>query len=195
MGNSSIDCDNTLHGERSIWWNLYHNSKPLALTQGCSTRFWHNKGVKYLMDILENDNLITWEDLSSKYNLPALHKRTYNMIRNACKTLNLPRNTHVHVHRYLSFLWKDGSPLPKIKANVIYNSLNHDTSVIDHVNTLQNVHHNPTAWYKIFENLWKSPIPPKIKCFRWQLLLNRLPIRNNVVAYDLCFVCNKLESA
>lgn len=49
--------NNTLHGERSIWWNLSHNGKPLALTQGCFARHWHNKGIKYFMDILENDEL------------------------------------------------------------------------------------------------------------------------------------------
>ena len=44
--NMDFHCNDQLHGERSIWWNLHLNGKPLALTQGCSTRPWAKKGIK-----------------------------------------------------------------------------------------------------------------------------------------------------
>lgn len=115
------------------------------------------------MDILEHDDLISWEALSTKYDLSASHKKTYNMIKNTCTPSNLPRNTKVDAHRYPTFLWKDGSTLPKIKAKSIYTLLNSDTSVIEHINTLWYVNHTPHTWQKTFEKLWRSPIPPKVK--------------------------------
>ena len=59
IDNSAFDYHYTLQGERSLWWNILHQGKPLALTKGCSTRFWAKKGVKYIMGILEHNQLIS----------------------------------------------------------------------------------------------------------------------------------------
>ena len=43
------DCH--LHGEKSIWWNLSLNNKPLALYQGCSAKSWAKAGITRFADI------------------------------------------------------------------------------------------------------------------------------------------------
>lgn len=63
------------------------------------------------------------------------------MIKTTCAPLDLPKNTQVDAHRYLTFLWKDGSTLPQIKTKSIYTLLNSDTVVIEHINTLWYVNH------------------------------------------------------
>lgn len=39
------------------------------------------------------------------------------------------------------------------------------------------------------------PSPLRSKCFRWQFMLDRLPIRNKPAAYDRCSICRKPETA
>lgn len=194
IDNSAFDYHYTLQGERSIWWNLLHQGKPLALTKGCSAKFWANKGVKYIMDILDHNQLISWEDLANQFDIPASHKRTYNLIKMACSHLNLPRNTDVDSHRFLSFRWQDGTHLSSIKAKDIYRFLNHDTSVSQHLNVIWYSSFSSSDWHKMFDKLWKAPIPPKIQCFKWLLLLDRLPIRNQHATLDICSICRVPET-
>jgi hypothetical protein len=33
---------------------------------------------------------------------------------------------------------------------------------------------------KIFSNIWESPAPSKVVAFSWQLLYNRLPLKDNL---------------
>ena len=137
------------------------------------------------MDIMENDTLISWNSLSTRFDLPNSQIRTYNLIKNACASLNLPRNTKVDSHHYLSFRWRDGTLLTKIKAKDIYKFLNSDTSVTDHINKIWYCNLNTTEWQKSFDKLWKYPIPPKVKCFKWHLLLDKLPVRNQTTILTL----------
>ncbi|XP_057851145.2 uncharacterized protein LOC131061466 [Cryptomeria japonica] len=194
IDNSAFDYHYTLQGERSIWWNLLHQGKPLALTKGCSAKFWANKGVKYIMDILDHNQLISWEDLANQFDIPASHKRMYNLIKMACSHLNLPRNTDVDSHRFLSFRRQDGTHLSSIKAKDIYRFLNHDTSVSQHLNVIWYSSFSSSDWHKMFDKLWKAPIPPKIQCFKWLLLLDRLPIRNQHATLDICSICRVPET-
>ena len=192
--NSNFDSNNSIHGERSIWWNLQHNGKPLALTQGCSAKHWNNLGIKSFIDILENDNLASWQDIRLKFNLPDSHKRTYNMIVNACHPLNLPRRCDVDSHRFLYFRWDDGSLLHKIKAKDIYKVLNKDHSILSHLNTTWYMNLDSLEWHKILDKFWKSHIPPKILHFKWQLLLDRLPVKNQAGDTDSCSICRVPEN-
>ena len=68
---------NKLCGERSIWWNLSMNNKPLALYQGCSAKSWDKSSVTQFFDIFDHDILIPWDDLKNKFNLPQSQKKTY----------------------------------------------------------------------------------------------------------------------
>lgn len=87
IANSRAISNDLIYGKRSIWWNLYHNLKPLALTQGCSAKMWANKGICCFKDIITNDCLISWDELSNKFELHASNRRTYNMGHNACHDL------------------------------------------------------------------------------------------------------------
>ena len=42
--------------------------------------------------------------------------------------------------------------------------------------------------------LWKSSIDPKIKCFKWLLILNKLPIRNSFSDINYCSICRTPET-
>lgn len=80
----------TIQAHRSIWWNLKHKGKPLALIQGCSAKGWASKGIRHFSDILKDGKLKGWNDLNVAYNLPPSNWRTYTILREACKLLNFP---------------------------------------------------------------------------------------------------------
>ncbi|XP_059076776.1 uncharacterized protein LOC131876029 [Cryptomeria japonica] len=177
----------TLHGERSIWWNLKLGDKPLSLTQGCSAKYWANLGIKQFIDIFEMDRLILWDDLKSKFKLPDSHKKTYSMIVKASK--NIPFLCHVDSNSYLKIKWPDGIIISKLKAKNIYSVLNYNVDVINHVNNIWNTDLDISSWKKYFDYLWKISIDPKIKCFKWLLILNKLPIRSSFFDVNYCTIC------
>jgi hypothetical protein len=183
---------NTLHGERSIWWNLKLGNKPLALTQGCSAKIWANNGIKQFVDIFEKDSLIKWEELKAKFNLPDVHKRTYNMIAKASK--NIPTICYVDSDNYQKIKWPSGIALLNIKAKDIYKVINHNEDILSHINKIWYTDLDKHAWMKKFDYLWKSSIDPKIKCFKWLLILNKLPIRNSFSTVDFCNICRVPET-
>ncbi|XP_059076368.1 uncharacterized protein LOC131875743 [Cryptomeria japonica] len=183
---------NLLHGERSIWWNLFLQGKPLALTQGCSAKIWNRLGISTFINLFENDCLIKWDELRIKYNLPAAHKKTYNMITRACT--NIPSICLIDSHRFINSKWPDGTVLCKTKAKNVYNTMNNNQEIIKHVNTCWYASLDTKQWNKIFNRNWKSYIDPKIKCFKWLILINRLPISSYLVPNDLYKLCNRQES-
>ncbi|GLJ49275.1 hypothetical protein SUGI_1041170 [Cryptomeria japonica] len=85
--NKDFHDSQTLYGERSIWWNLQLSGKPLTLSQGCSAKIWNKKGISQLVDLFEHNQLIPWNDLKIKFNIPDSQKKTYNMIVKATKDL------------------------------------------------------------------------------------------------------------
>ncbi|XP_059064555.1 uncharacterized protein LOC131856693 [Cryptomeria japonica] len=183
--------DKTLHGERSIWWNLKLGNKPLALTQGCSAKCWANLGIKQLIDIFENDRLIHWDELKSKFNLSDSHKRTYNMIVRASRSI--PNVCHVDSNSYQKIKWPGGIIISGLKSKNIYSIINDNNDIIKHINDTWYVNLDVHSWNKIFDNLWKSSIDPKIKFFKWLLILNKLPIRNYFSETNMCSICRTPE--
>lgn len=193
VSNKAFHDDCHLFGERSIWWNLSSSGKPLALSQGCSARHWSSKGISLFADLFEYDKLISWEDLRIKFDLPISQKKTYNMIVKASK--DLPSSCHVDSHRFLGCKWTNGTMLSKIKAKNIYNVIGHSETIIDHVNSVWYSTLDTCAWKKHFERLWKGPTEPKIKCFNWLLLLNRLLVSRGIAESDYCKFCRLPETA
>ena len=63
------------------------NNKPLALSQGCSTKNWAKRGITQIVDLFDQDKLLPWDDLKVIFNIPNSHKKTYNMIVQASKDL------------------------------------------------------------------------------------------------------------
>lgn len=84
------DGNRTIMGHRSIWWNLEHKDKPLALIKGYSTKGWGHKGINYFNDILKDGYLKDWNDLSEEINLPPRNWRTYTVLKDACKIIQFP---------------------------------------------------------------------------------------------------------
>lgn len=111
ISNSRASNNDLICKERYIWWNLYHNSKPLALTRGCFAKRWASKGIYCFKDNINKDCLISWDELSNKFDLPASNRRTYNMICNTCHELQLPKKCSVCEDRFLTFTWTDVSLL------------------------------------------------------------------------------------
>lgn len=136
IDNPSVSSNATIHGERSIWWNLLHANKPLALTQGCLTKLWSRSGIRVFEDLFENGALLSLEELNSSYNLSPTQKRTYHMVKNACAALALPTSTNIDSHRFLTLKWKDGSLIPNTKCRAIYDLISNDDSIIKNVNIL-----------------------------------------------------------
>lgn len=69
--NGILDQYNTIYGEKSIWWNLMHKDKSLALIQGCSARNWAYGGIINFNDIINNGALIPWCDLMHNFQIPS----------------------------------------------------------------------------------------------------------------------------
>lgn len=74
----------------SIWWNVSHNHKPLALLQGCSAKNWCQKGIKTFGDILVEGKIKSWAGLATEFSLPASNFRTYSTLTEACKDVVFP---------------------------------------------------------------------------------------------------------
>lgn len=66
--------------DRSLWWWIIMNEKPLALTQSCSAKLWHAKGIAFTSDVLIEKILVTWEELQKKFGIPLSQKKTYTLI-------------------------------------------------------------------------------------------------------------------
>ncbi|XP_059064479.1 uncharacterized protein LOC131856642 [Cryptomeria japonica] len=181
-----------LHGERSIWWNLIVHGKPLALSQGCSAKAWAMKGIQLFADLFESDHLLSWETIKNKFNIPDSQKKTYSMIRLAVR--NIPTMCHVDSHRYLHCRWPNGVVLSKIKAKDIYAVLNQSHDIINHVNKVWYSSLDVKVWNKLFSLLWRTPIEPKINCFKWLVLLDKLPVKFCNSDSDLCSLCRLPET-
>ena len=61
--------------DRSIWWGVEMNGKPLALTQSCFGKKWHKLGIVSLKDPMVDNRLGTWEEVAAKYNIPSTPKK------------------------------------------------------------------------------------------------------------------------
>ena len=130
--NNQFFDDKTIHGERSIWWNLKLGNKPLALTQGCSAKCWANLGIKHFIDVFENDRLIQWDELKFKFNLSDSHIKMYNMIVRANR--NIPTVCHVDSNSYLKIKCRGNIIISMLKAKNIYSIINSNNDIIRHIN-------------------------------------------------------------
>ena len=50
-----VEKSSLLCGKKSIWWNLSHGDKKLALLQGFSTKKWSELGISIFEDIILED--------------------------------------------------------------------------------------------------------------------------------------------
>ncbi|XP_059064196.1 uncharacterized protein LOC131856424 [Cryptomeria japonica] len=190
---SNKDCyfNDQLHGERSIWWNLVINGKPLALSQGCSARSWAKKGINQFVDLFEDGLLPSWDAIKTKYDIPDSQKKTYNMILQAAR--DLPSLCHVDSLRHLNCKWPGGVVMVSLKAKNIYSVINQTNDIIVHVNSVWYSSFDIKMWNKLFQYLWRSPIEPKINCFKWLVLLYKLPVKSFNSDSDLCSICRLPE--
>lgn len=118
-----IKVNGTIQGQiannRSIWWSLFHNGKPLATLQGCSALKWHNMGIKCFDQIIENGQMRSWEELKLTFSIPISQSKTYNILKLALASV-FSLSHHPLPHSPLSALcWANGTPLPSLKAKCI----------------------------------------------------------------------------
>ena len=66
--------------DRSIWWGVEANGKPLALRQSCSAKNWNKYGISIVGDILVDNRLGLWNEIVGKFNIPNSQKKTYSII-------------------------------------------------------------------------------------------------------------------
>ncbi|XP_059069967.1 uncharacterized protein LOC131859829 [Cryptomeria japonica] len=192
ISNKDYYFNDQLHGERSIWWNLVINGKPLALSQGCSARSWAKKGISQFVDLFEDGLLPSWDTIKTKYDIPDSQKKTYNMILQAAR--DLPSLCHVDSLRHLNCKWSGGVVMASLKAKNIYSVINQTNDIIVHVNSIWYSSFDTKMWNKLFQYLWRSPIEPKINCFKWLVLLDKLPVKSFNSDSDLCSICRLPET-
>lgn len=186
----SISLPNTnCQSYNSIWWNLYHNGKPLSLLQGCSARLWNQKGVKVFSNLLAGGKLNNWEALSAEFDLLTSTARTYTILVEACKNCRFPTNTNRLMDVENDLMWKNGGRLSDLQAKTIYKDLNTSNVVLDHCNQCWNIALNDKTWKKALLDVWNSSIEPKKACFKWLVLLQKLPFKSNKNDIDVCSIC------
>ena len=107
---------------------------------------------------------------------------------------NIPIVCYVDSDSFQKIKWPGGVVVPNIKAKNIYKIINHNEGILTHINKVWYTDLDKDAWMKFFDYLWKSSIDPKVKCFKWLLILNRLPIKNSFSDVDYCSICRVPET-
>lgn len=102
---------------------------------------------------------------------------------------DLPLVCHVDSYRHLKCKWPDGIVLDKLKAKNIYKIIDHNEDIIAHLNKIWYCSFDNKNWNKLLNYIWKSPVQPKIQCFKWLMLIDRLPINRDNQNSNLCNIC------
>lgn len=117
----------------SIWWGVYLNDKPLAVTQCCSTKIWNIKGISLLQDVIINNQMGSWEEIKRKFNFPNSQKKTYTLVSKALGSL-FPGKSF-NTHQFLEQVrCQDGKLLGEFSSRQIYKLLNRSLDIIDRIN-------------------------------------------------------------
>jgi hypothetical protein len=106
----------------------------------------------------------------------------------------LPTICHVDSQRHLNCKWPGGVVTNLLKAKNIYRILDCNTDIIDHVNVVWYSSFGADVWKKYFDILWKNSVEPKIRCFRWLVMLDKLPIKRDLSNSDFCNLCRVPET-
>ena len=117
----------------SLWWGVYLNDKPLALTQCCSAKSWNKKGISYINDIIVDNRMYSWAELSNKFDLPASQKKTYTLLAKAVGNW-FPSKCISSCHNSEYIKWKDGTPIMNFSCKKIYNLMNDSDKNFNEVN-------------------------------------------------------------
>ena len=102
---------------------------------------------------------------------------------------NIPTVCHVDSNSYLKIKWLGDIIISMLKAKNIYSIINSNNDIINHINDTWYANLDVPSWNKIFDSIWKSSIDPKIKCFKWLLILNKLAARNSFSDTNMCSIC------
>lgn len=190
QGDSNLNCQFYC----SLWWNLEHKGKPLALLQGCSTKKWNICGIQTFHNIMDNGQIKTWDNLAVEFNLSIDTARTYNIVFELCKNVTFRHDSDIVLDVANDLMWGDDTPLMDLKSKAIYKMLTNNISIKEHVNMCWNVNFTNNNWKNIFSSIWHNITNPKKACFRWFLLLQKLPFKINQSDVDLCNICRTTES-
>ena len=62
------------------------NDKFFTLTQSCSTKKWNEKGISLISDLMVNNRIGTWDEISRKSDIPNSQSKTYTLLnKSLCK--------------------------------------------------------------------------------------------------------------
>ena len=134
-----LSCRNAIGGppkfivtDRSIWWGLYLNNKPLALTQSCSTKKWNEKGILFINDLMINDKFGSWDEISRRYDIPKTQRKTYTLLK---KVLCLEKGgKYIDSNSFIRDLkWNDGTNIGNTSVKQIYDMFKKDQSVLQRI--------------------------------------------------------------
>lgn len=134
-----ISCRNATGGppnyivtDRSIWWGLYLNNKPLALTHSCSAKKWNEKAISLISDLMVINRIGSWDEISSKFDIPKSQRKTYTLLSKViCKEKVgkiMDSNTFIR-----NIKWNDGTSIGNTSIKQIYGMFKVDHSVLHHI--------------------------------------------------------------
>jgi hypothetical protein len=129
INNVPVEKSGLLCRKKSIWWNLSHGGKKLALLQGCSAKKWSELGISMFGDIIMEDSIVEWEWLEDKYNLPKSQWRTYSVLRGALLNLGPIKGCCDVSCCSFQLLWPDNTPLHLGNSKYLYQLLTNKNDI------------------------------------------------------------------
>lgn len=157
---------------------------------------WHNLGLVTFEHILKDSSLISWDALSTTFNLPISQARTYNILKNALDPI-LSSSSPPTLSPISSLCWVDSSPFPLMKEKLVYYSLANFEDILTHFNNVWNLTWDSKKWHSALLRFWSAPTEPKRSslpgnfCFTSFLLktIMATPYHVNcVVSLNLCYI-------
>ena len=114
---------------RSIWWGLYLNKKPLALTHSCFVKKWNEKGISLIRDLMVNERFGSWDEISKRFDIPKTQKKTYTLLE---KVLCLEKGGKFIDRKYFirNLKWNDGTNIDNTSIKQIYDMFKKDQSML-----------------------------------------------------------------
>ena len=184
------------HVTEQILWNNYkikHLSKPIVY------RSWLQKGIKTVKDILENNCIMSFQQIRNKYDIPVADYLKYHTLISA-----IPRAWKIEITDMNEI--PDDQPLRLINRVILiqktckffYNLLLQRTNFnIKAQQKWQNIFSNEQlSWKNIYLMSLKCTIDTKLRNLQYKFLMRIIPTNSflfkcNIVSSSLCDLCNR----
>lgn len=90
--------------------------------------------------------------------------------------------------------WLGTLPLQEVKTKTIYKELLAPCTPSDYLNKVWKTNLDDKVMQKTFSHLWYNGIDAKKNCFKWLVLLHKVPFKFKNSNVAMCDICRVLEN-